>query len=62
MAQQDTAKAKVIVWEPGEYGVVQAWHGYLVGSRDDAYAELLRIEGTQAPSERQPRSSGDGRQ
>jgi len=48
MAQQRPTRAEVIAWELAEYGIVVSgghlWQGYAVGSRDEVYAELGRLE------------------
>ena len=48
MPQQTSFKAKAIVWEPGEYGILKpsanGWQAYAVGARDQAYEELGRLE------------------
>jgi len=48
MAQEQASRAEVVVWELGEYGVVRSddhlWQTYVAGSRDQAYAELERLE------------------
>ena len=63
MAQQHTTKPGVVEWEPGEYGIVEkikyGWHGY-VGSRDDAYAELERIEKVGRTKWQTVASNGEG--
>ena len=53
MTEQTTTKPEVVAWEPGESGIVTSygngWQGYSVGSRDEAYAELQRIEEEKRP-------------
>ena len=48
MPQQAPSKAEVIVWVLGEYGILKpsanGWQAYTVGSRDEAYEELERLE------------------
>ena len=59
--QQYAPKAVVVGWEQGEFGVVEHFkhgcHGYTVGSRDEAYAELERIEQGRKRGARRARSS-----
>ena len=59
--QQNAPKAEVVGWEQGELGVVEhfkhGWHGYTVESRDEAYAELERIEPGRKRGARRARSS-----
>ena len=58
---QNAPKAEAVGWEQGEFGVAEqlkhAWHGYTVGSRDEAYAELERIEEGRKRDARRSRNS-----
>jgi hypothetical protein len=58
MKQQTTDKAEVVVWELGQYGVVTpygtGWKGYAVGAREEAYAELERLEGRESERGQSP--------
>jgi hypothetical protein len=54
MTQQTPAKPELVVWELGEYGIIKSygpvWHGYAVGSGEEAYAELKRLEAEEGPN------------
>jgi hypothetical protein len=54
MTQQRTAKAELVAWELGEYGIIKSygpvWHGYAVGSREEAFAEFKRLEAEEGPN------------